>query len=422
MQGVGAMSEIVLAQARRAREAARALGTLGTDTKNAALLAMADALMAQAPALIAANAADVAAGRERGLTDALIDRLTLNEKRLQAMAEGLRQIAALPDPVGQVIDGGRRPNGLEIQRVRVPLGVVGIIYESRPNVTADAAALCVKAGNAAILRGGSEAIRSNTALARLLASAGERAGLPENSIQLIETTDRESALALMRAEGLVDVLIPRGGEQLKKSVLENATVPVLTSLGGNCHTYVDAGADRKMAADIAFNAKVSRPSVCNAMETLLVHADVAETLLPALGARLEKAGVEIRGCERTRQWIPTATPATEEDWATEYLALILAVRVVDSLDAAIDHIARYGTGHSEAIVTGDYAHAERFTREVDAACVFVNASTRFTDGFEFGKGAEVGISTQKLHARGPIGLAELTTYKTIVRGSGQIRC
>ena len=289
------MSEVVLAQARRAKAAARALAAVGTDVKNAGLLAMADALCAQSGLILDANRTDVEAGRERGLSDALLDRLALNPKRIAAMAEGLRQVAALPDPVGRVLEGSRRPNGLDIQRVRVPLGVIGIIYESRPNVTSDAAGLCVKAGNAVILRGGSEAIRSNTILARLLASAGERAGLPPYSIQLIETTDRSAATALMRAEGLVDVLIPRGGEKLKKSVLENATIPVLTSLGGNCHTFVDASADLDMAANIAYNAKVSRPSVCNAMETLLVHAAVADRLLPALGRRMQAAGVEIRG-------------------------------------------------------------------------------------------------------------------------------
>ena len=413
--------ETVLAQARRAKAAARTLASVSTDIKNAALNAMADALRAQENLILDANAADVSGGRERGLSDALLERLTLNAKRVQAMAEGLRQVAALPDPVGQALDGSRRPNGLDIQRVRVPLGVIGILYESRPNVTSDAAALCVKAGNAVILRGGSEAIHSNTILARLLASAGERSGLPPQSIQLIETVDREAATTLMQAEGLVDVLIPRGGERLKKIVLENARVPVLTSLGGVCHTYIDAGADLEMAADIAFNAKVSRPSVCNAMETLLVHADTAPALLPSLARRLSAAGVDIRGCERTRQLVPNAGAATEEDWATEYLCLTLAVRVVDSLDMALDHIARYGTGHSEAIVSNDYAHAQRFTQQVDAACVYVNASTRFTDGAEFGLGAEVGISTQKLHARGPIGLNELTTYKTIIRGTGQIR-
>lgn len=415
------MNETVLEQARRAKTAARQLGGVSTQTKNTALLAIAGALIAQAEIIKDANASDVAAGRERGLTEALLDRLTLNDTRIAAMAEGLRQIAALPDPVGQVVDGGRRPNGLEMQRVRVPLGVIGIIYESRPNVTIDAAGLCLKSGNAVILRGGSEAICSNLSLARLCALAGEKAGLPADSIQLIGTTDREAALTLMRAEGLVDVLIPRGGESLKKTVLENARIPVLTSLGGNCHTYVDASADSAMAQEIAFNAKVSRPSTCNAMETLLVHTDRAGALLPGLCERLAQAGVEIRGDERVQVCWPAVLPATEEDWATEYLAPILAIRVVDSLDEALEHIAEYGSGHSEAIVTAEYAAAERFTREVDAACVYVNASTRFTDGFEFGLGAEVGISTQKLHARGPIGLTELTTCKTIVRGAGHVR-
>ncbi len=415
------ISETILAMARRAKAAARTMTAASTDVKDRALRAMAETLTTRSALILDTNRTDLAAGQARGLAPALLDRLALDEKRIGAMAEGLRQIAGLPDPVGETISGQRRPNGLEIQRVRVPLGVIGIIYESRPNVTSDAAGLCLKSGNAVILRGGSEALHSNTAIARLLARAGETAGLPSDALQFIEATDREAALALMRAEGLVDVLIPRGGEALKKSVLENATVPVLTSLGGNCHTYVDRGADLAMAARIAFNAKVSRPSVCNAMETLLVHADVADALLPDLCAQFASAGVEIRGCDRTRTLWPAARPATDDDWATEYLALTLAVRVVDSLNAALDHIARYGTGHSEAIVTQDYDAALRFTREVDAACVYVNASTRFTDGAEFGQGAEVGISTQKLHARGPIGLTELTTYKTIVRGSGQIR-
>lgn len=415
------MNETVLNQARQARIASRMLAGLSTDTKNAALEAVADALAVQTPAILDANACDLAAGRERGLSEALLDRLMLDARRIELMADGLRQIAALPDPVGQIIDGSRRPNGLELQRVRVPLGVIGVIYESRPNVTVDAAGLCVKSGNAALLRGGSEAIRSNLALARVCGIAGEKAGLPADSIQLIGTTDRDAALTLMQAEGLVDVLIPRGGETLKKSVLDNARVPVLTSLGGNCHIYVDALADIDMASEIAFNAKVSRPSVCNAMETLLVHSARAADLLPSLGRRLVEAGVEIRGCERTCALIAAAHAADEEDWATEYHALILAIRVVDSLDEALGHIARYGSGHSEAIVTRDYAAAQRFTQDVDAACVYVNASTRFTDGYEFGLGAEVGISTQKLHARGPIGLTELTTTKTIIRGSGQIR-
>lgn len=415
------MNTTVLEMAQRAKAAARHLGALNTTTKNAALTAMADALLANSAQIKDANATDLAAGRDSGLSDTLLDRLTLNDARIRGMAEGLLQVAALPDPVGQVLSGGRLANGLEMQRVRAPLGVVGIIYESRPNVTADAASLCLKAGNAVILRGGSEAIRSNTVLARLLATAGERAGLPANALQFIETTDREAAVALMRAEGLVDLLIPRGGERLKKSIMANATVPVLASLGGNCHTYVDAGADLTMAAEIAFNAKVSRPSVCNAMETLLVHASAAEALLPALCARFAAADVELRGDERVRALFPAALQADESDWATEFLAPVLAIRVVDSLDAAIDHIARYGTGHSEAIVTESYTASERFVREVDAACVYVNASTRFTDGSEFGMGAEVGISTAKLHARGPVGLQELTTYKTILRGAGQIR-
>ena len=415
------MSETVLNQARRAKAAARRLATIGTDVKNAALFAIADSLIGDAEAIRDANCEDMDAGLARGLSEALLDRLMLDPRRIEAMALGLRQIAALPDPVGQVIDGSRRPNGLEIRRVRVPLGVIGIIYESRPNVTVDAAGLCLKSGNAAILRGGSEAIRSNRALTEICARAAEGAGLPPDCIQSIATTDRESALALMRAEGLVDVLIPRGGDALKKSVLENARVPVLTSLGGNCHTYVDKSADLAMAGEIAFNAKVARPSACNAMETLLVHAACAAEFLPAIARRLTEAGVEIRGCDRTCSLAPTASDATDDDWAKEYLALTLAVRVVNTLDEALDHIARFGSGHSEAIVTRDLAAAHRFTHEVDAACVYVNASTRFTDGFEFGLGAEVGISTQKLHARGPIGLAELTTSKTIVHGTGQVR-
>lgn len=415
------MSEIVLEMAKRAKEASRRLANTPTETKNRALNAMAEALEQNAPAIVAENTRDIEAGRAKGLSEALLDRLLLNPKRITAMAEGLRQIAHLPDPVGQVLEGSRRPNGLEIQKVRVPLGVIGIIYESRPNVTADAAGLCIKSGNAVILRGGSEAIHSNTALARILAQAGECVGLPAHSVQLIEVTDRSAAIALVQAEGYIDLLIPRGGEGLKKMVLQNATVPVLTALGGNCHTYIDASAEPKMASDIAFNAKVSRPSVCNAMETLLVHRAMASTVLPHLGERYREAGVELRGCERTCQLIPNIALATESDWETEFLAPILAIRVVDSLDEAMEHITRYGTKHSEAIVTQDYAHAQRFTQEIDAACVYVNASTRFTDGSEFGLGAEVGISTQKLHARGPVGIAELTSYKTIVRGSGQIR-
>jgi glutamate-5-semialdehyde dehydrogenase len=413
--------DTVLEQARRARQAARRLATVDSGTKSRALVAMAGLLGDRREEIKQANSLDLDAGRAAGLSGALLDRLTLNDARIRAMGVGLLQIAELPDPVGQVIDGTRRPNGLQIERVRVPFGVIGVIYESRPNVTVDAGGLCLKSGNAVILRGGSEALHSNGVLAGIMADAVEHAGLPADCVQLIRSADREAARTLMRAEGLVDLLIPRGGEGLKKTILENATVPVLTSLGGNCHTYVDASADLAMAAEIAFNAKVSRPSVCNAMETLLVHARAASGLLPDLCARLRAAGVELHGCERTRALCSDALPATEEDWATEYLAPILAIRVVDSLDDAIEHIAQYGTNHSEAIVTSDYFAAERFTSEVDAACVYVNASTRFTDGFEFGMGAEVGNSTQKLHARGPIGLVELTTYKCIIRGAGQIR-
>lgn len=415
------MSEKVLEQAKRAKAAARKLSAISADVKNRALFAMANSLLSNSGVIQAENSNDIAGGKLHGLSEAMLDRALLNQVRIEAMAEGLRQIAALPDPIGQVIAGSRRPNGLEMQKVRVPLGVIGIIYESRPNVTADAAGLCLKAGNATILRGGSETFRSNMLLARLCSEAALRAGIPADAIQMIETTDREAALALMQAEGWVDALIPRGGEKLKKSVLENARVPVLTSLGGNCHTFIDASADLKMASEIAFNAKVSRPSVCNAMETLLVHREAAELLLPALCSRLREAGVEIRGCERTRELYREAAPALESDWETEYHDLILAIRVVDTLDEALEHIAKYGSSHSEAIVTQDYGNSQRFVIEADAACVYVNASTRFTDGFEFGMGAEVGISTQKLHARGPIGLTELTTYKTIIRGSGQIR-
>ena len=415
------MNMNILERTQAAKNAARRLATTSVEVRNQALLSMGEALLTGVSSLMEENAKDLEAGRAKGLSEAILDRLTLSETRIGGMAEGLRQIAALPDPIGQIISGGRRANGLEITRVRIPLGVIGIIYESRPNVTSDATGLCLKSGNAVILRGGSEAIHSNTAIAKVLIEAGEKAGLPPYSIQFIETTDREVALELIRAEGKVDVLITRGGESLKKFVSENARVPVLTALGGNCHTYIDQNADLRMAQEIAFNAKVSRPSVCNAMETLLVHQKVAAQVLPSLLGRLKSANVEVRACVITQTFSPGLTLATEEDYANEFLALILAVRVVGSFEEALDHISRYGTQHSEAIVTGDYATAERFLAEVDAACVYVNASTRFTDGAEFGQGAEVGISTQKLHARGPIGVNELTTYKTLIRGSGQIR-
>lgn len=415
------MAESVRELAVRARTASRQLAAASTRTKNAALEAMADALMAGSAGILVANARDLDAARERGTSGALLDRLALNEARIAGMAEGLRQIAALPDPVGQILDGWVRPNGLAISRVRVPLGVVGIIYEARPNVTADAAGLCLKSGNACVLRGGSEALQSNAAIATALCSATEQAGLPRECIQLVASADRAEAAAMMRLNGLIDVLIPRGGAGLIRSVVENATVPVIETGTGNCHTFVDGSADLDMALQIVVNAKCSRPSVCNAMETLLVHEVIAEDFLPMAAERLEAAGVELRGCERTRQIVPSAKPATEEDWDTEYLDLILAVRVVDGVDEAIEHIERHGSRHSEAIVTEDYTSAERFCREVDAAAVYVNASTRFTDGYEFGFGAEVGISNQKLHARGPMGLPELTTYKYVVRGTGQVR-
>ncbi len=411
----------ITAQISAAKAASRQLAAVGTEAKNRALRSMADALEAHRAAILAANAHDIAAGVARELSAPLIDRLTLTPQRIDNMANGLRDVADLPDPIGEVLSGSKRPNGLEIQRVRVPLGVIAVIYESRPNVTADAAGLCLKAGNAVILRGGSEAIHSNSILAQLMRTAGEANGLPVGSLQFIETTERDAALTLMRADSEIDLLIPRGGDRLKKSIMENATVPVLTSLGGNCHVYIDETADTEMALNIAYNAKASRPSVCNAMETLLVHHEAACKILPRFGDKLREGGIEVRGCERTMERIPEAQMATESDWATEFLAPIIAIKVVNSLNEAIAHISEYGTGHSEAIVTQDYAASQRFVNEIDAACVYVNASTRFTDGSEFGMGAEVGISTQKLHARGPVGLAELTTYKTIIRGNGQIR-
>ena len=411
----------VIEKGKRARAAAAKLASASTETKDRALLALADALLARSDEIEAANAKDVAAARERGMTGALVDRLLLNPKRIADMAQGLRAVALLPDPVGEVITGWRRPNGLEIRKVRVPLGVVAIIYESRPNVTVDAAALCLKAGNAVVLRGGSEAIHSNVLLARVIAEAAVAAGLPEGSVEIIETTDREAARQLMRLNEYIDVLVPRGGEGLIRSVIENASVPVIETGVGNCHTYVDDSADLDMAENIVINAKCQRPGVCNAMETLLVHSAVAPGFLPRIARRLEAEGVELRGCERARALVATMKPAAEEDWGTEYLALILAVKVVDDIGEAIGHINRYGTRHSEAIVTRDRDRARAFTAAVDAACVYVNASTRFTDGGQFGFGAEIGVSTQKLHARGPMGLAELTSYKYIVEGSGQIR-
>ncbi len=408
---------------KRAKAASRLLAGAGTKRKNAALLAVARALEEQSPAILAANAADVAAAREAGMTPALIDRLSLTAARIEGMAEGVRQTAALPDPVGEVVEGFRRPNGLQIRRERVPLGVVGIIYEARPNVTSDAAALCLKAGNAVLLRGGKEAIRANIAIAAAIRDGLASEGLPADAVQLLEDTSRETASAMMRMNEYLDVLIPRGGAGLIRSVVQNATVPVIETGTGNCHIYVDKDADVAMAAAIAVNAKVSRPSVCNAAETLLVHADIAEKALPVIAAGMQEHHVELRCCPRAAAILRDMqlTAATEEDWATEYLDYILAVRVVDSLEDAMTHIAQYGTGHSECIVTDSARAAEAFLDQVDAAAVYLNASTRFTDGAEFGLGAEIGISTQKLHSRGPMGLRELTTTKYIVVGNGQIR-
>lgn len=407
----------------QARAAARLLAHETTKRKNDALLAMAAALEEQTDAILEANRQDVDRAAANGMSRSMLDRLSLSPERIAGMATGVRQVAALADPVGEIVGGGRRPNGLKIERVRVPLGVIGMIYEARPNVTSDAAALCLKAGNAVILRGGKEAFCSNTAIADALRAGLAKAGLPADAIQLIPDTSRETATALMRMNDYLDVLIPRGGAGLIRSVVENATVPVLETGTGNCHIYVDASADIAMARAIAVNAKASRPSVCNAAETLLVHAAIAADALPVIAEGLVQAGVQLFACDRARALMPQtdAAPATEEDWATEYLDYKMAVRVVDSLDEAIAHIARYSTGHSECIVTDSQAAAEQFTAQVDAAAVYVNASTRFTDGDEFGLGAEIGISTQKLHARGPMGLREITTTKYIVTGNGQIR-
>ena len=405
-----------------ARSAARILGVAGTAVKNKALDAMANALEANADSIISANRTDLDNAKQNGMKDSLMDRLRLTPERIAGMADGVRQVAALADPVGEVIEGSVRPNGMKIQRVRVPLGVVGIIFEARPNVTSDAAALCLKSGNACILRGGKEAIHSNMAIAEVLRQAVASAGLPADCIQLVSDTSRESANQMMRMNGYLDVLIPRGGAGLIKAVVRNSTVPVIETGVGNCHVYVDSTADTDMAANIIYNAKTSRPSVCNAIETILVHKDIAQKALPVIKARLDDKKVEIRGCERTAAILGECViPATDEDYATEFLDYILACRVVDSLDEAIDHIAKYSTGHSECIVTSDYFSAEKFTSSVDSAAVYVNCSTRFTDGGEFGLGAEIGISTQKLHARGPMGIRQLTSSKFIIQGDGQIR-
>jgi len=414
------MSEVLQA-AQRAKVAAAALAPMPREAKDAALLAMADALVAHASAVLAANEHDVQAGREQGIAEALLDRLALNPTRVEAMADGLRHVAALPDPVGEVVRGSTLPNGLELRQVRVPLGVVGIVYEARPNVTADAAGLCVKSGNAVLLRGSASAYRSNAALVEVLAAAATKAGLPPDVVQLVPGTDRASVPELMRARGLVDVLIPRGGAGLISAVMSESQVPVIETGVGNCTVYVDASADLQMAVAIIVDAKTSRPSVCNAAETLLVHADVAEQFLPLAAKALGAKDVVLHADGRAAALLPDTVAATEEDWAAEYLSLDLAVGVVDSLDAAVAHIRRWGSGHTEAIVTRDLAESRRFVRSLDSAAVMVNASTRFTDGGEFGFGAEIGISTQKLHARGPMGLPELTSTSWVVHGDGHVR-
>ena len=406
---------------QRARAAARLISRAETAAKNAALTAMAAEIERQADALMAANRKDLEAGKTQGLDAALLDRLELNAARIQAMAEGLRQIAALPDPVGEITDLNYRPSGIQVGRMRVPLGVIGIIYESRPNVTADAAGLCLKSGNATILRGGSEAIHSNRAVAACIQAGLKQAGLPVDAVQVVETTDRAAVGELIRMKQYVDVIVPRGGKSLIERISAEATIPVIKHLHGVCHVYIDDKADFDKAVKIAFNAKTQRYGTCNTMETLLVARGVAGKVLPVLGKMYQDEGVELRGCEATREILAGIKSATEEDWHTEYLAPILSIRVVDNVDEAINHIARYSSAHTESIVTEDITRARRFLREVDSSSVMVNASTRFADGFEYGLGAEIGISTDKLHARGPVGLEGLTSVKFVVLGDGHIR-
>lgn len=413
--------ELVQAKAQAAKQAAAKLAVTSTAVKNAALLAMAAALEAQQAEILAANERDMAAAVAKGMKSSMLDRLKLTAERISGMADGLRQVAGLADPVGNVIDGKTLPNGLHITKIRVPLGVIGIIYEARPNVTADAAGLCLKSGNAVILKGGSEAMESNKTVAAILAQAAEGAGIPAGSIQFIDTSDRQAVQDLIHMNGLVDVVIPRGGAGLIQAVVRNASVPVIETGAGVCHTYVDKDANVEMAMKIAFNAKVQRPSVCNAMETLLVHKDIADKFLPMMLMMYNSSAVEIRGDKAVQEYSGQVHPATEEDWSTEYGDLRLSVKIVDSIEEAMAHIAKYGTGHSECIVTDNYQAAQLFQYTVDAAAVYVNASTRFTDGNEFGFAAEIGISTQKLHARGPMALPELTSTKYLINGNGQVR-
>lgn len=413
--------ELVKAKAAAAKKAAGKLAITSTAIKNKAMLAMAQALLDKQEEILAANAIDMENAAAKGMKASMLDRLKLTPERIAGMAEGLEQVAALPDPIGNIVGGSRLANGLTVTKVRVPLGVIGIIYEARPNVTADAVGLCLKSGNAVILKGGSEAMQSNLTIAKVLSDAAEAVGIPEGSVQFVDTSDRQAVTDLIHMNGLVDVVIPRGGAGLIKTVVMNATVPVIETGAGVCHTFIDASADVEMAMKICYNAKVQRPSVCNAMETLLVHKDAAEKFMPPMLERYFEAGVEIRGDERVQAFSDKVVPVTEEDWSTEYGDLRLSVKIVDSLEEAMEHIAKYTTYHSECIVTEDYENARTFQLGVDAAAVYVNASTRFTDGFEFGFGAEIGISTQKLHARGPMALPELTSTKYLINGNGQVR-
>ena len=406
----------------RAKAVRSTLATASTDAKNQMLENIAQKLVERIPQILEANERDLADAQKHGIAEVMIDRLRLTAERIEDIAAACRKLITLEDPVGQVVGGSRRPNGMKIEKVRVPMGVIGIIFESRPNVTVDAAVLCIKSGNAAILRGGKEAIHSNMALMQAMREAVEDSGFPADIIQLVEDTSREVSTQMMQANGLIDVLIPRGGAGLIQAIVKNATIPVIETGTGNCHIYVDDSADLTMAVNITDNGKTQRPSVCNALETLLVHRDVAEEFLPMVKARLDEHHVELRGCPQTRRILGDCVlEATQEDYATEFNDYIMSVKVVDGIEEAIAHIARYSTGHSECIVTRDYDHARMFQSEVDSACVYVNCSTRFTDGGEFGLGAEIGISTQKLHARGPMGLEEMTTTKYLISGEGQIR-
>lgn len=415
------MQNELLIKGTLAKNASYKLSVTDSEIKDKALLAIADALEANCERILTANQADLDNAEKNGMTKAMLDRLRLTKERISSMAEGVRQVAALPDPIGEIIDEWERPNGLKIAKKRVPMGVIAIIYEARPNVTVDAGALCLKTSNAVVLRGGSEAIRSNVEIMKIMQEAAYANGICEGSLNIIEDTSRETATGLMQLNGYIDMLIPRGGQGLIRAVVQNATVPVVETAAGNCHIYVDEKCDFDMAEKIILNAKVSRPSVCNACETLLIHEKIAKDFLPVIAKALKEHNVEIRACEKCIELLPELGKATEDDWYKEYNDYIIAVRIVKDLDEAIAHINKYNTGHSDAIITDDAAHAEKFLNEIDAAAVYVNASTRFTDGFEFGFGAEIGISTQKMHARGPMGLNELTSVKYVIHGNGQIR-